>query len=207
MGSLDQRLVQAARQLAQRKLSESAREGCFAGKLPGAFPAAQPAQLLVHRKPLDQHRGRRQPDHRLGHKGARERGPVARRSTRQSGPDLDKRLDASNLKRRHHLLVRLGERPEFLRQPGEKITLNGAQVLDRKLSRGMFASDSAWCRHGNTLPNSRAGASKIPPQSRKFSALLQFCKWLGLNRFSHYLSISVSQCLPYRAVDLSTVGG
>jgi hypothetical protein len=37
-------------------------------------------------------------------------------------------------------------------------------------------------RHGNTLPNSRADASKIPPQSRKFSALLQFCKWLeGVN--------------------------
>jgi hypothetical protein len=33
-------------------------------------------------------------------------------------------------------------------------------------------------RHGNTLPNSRADASKIPLQSRKFSALLQFCKWL-----------------------------
>jgi hypothetical protein len=58
------------------------------------------------------------------YKGARQRGPVARRSTRQSGPDLHKCLDASNLKRRHHLLVRLGERPEFLRQPGEKITLN-----------------------------------------------------------------------------------
>jgi hypothetical protein len=33
-------------------------------------------------------------------------------------------------------------------------------------------------RHGNTLLNSRADASKIPTQSRKLSALRQFCKRL-----------------------------
>jgi hypothetical protein len=75
-------------------------------------------------EPFDQHRGRRQPEHRLGHKGTRQRGPVARRPTRQPGPDLHERLDASKLKRRHHPLVRLGERPEFLREKREKIALN-----------------------------------------------------------------------------------
>src|SRR6516225_8651908 len=54
MGSLDQRLVHAARQLAPRKLRESARKGCFAAKLAAPFPAAQPAQLLVRLKPFDQ---------------------------------------------------------------------------------------------------------------------------------------------------------
>src|SRR5271170_6627383 len=45
MGPLDQRLVQAARQLAPRKLRESAREGCFAAKLCGALatPLLTPA--------------------------------------------------------------------------------------------------------------------------------------------------------------------
>jgi len=46
------------------------------------------------------------------------------RDGRHHGLASTKRLDASNLKRRHHLLVRLGQRPEFLRQPGEKIALN-----------------------------------------------------------------------------------
>src|ERR1700674_1132117 len=81
MGPLDQRLVQASRQRAPPKLREGAREGCLAGKLSGVFPAAQPAQWLVHREPLDQHRGRREPEHRLGHKGAHQRRPGARRAT------------------------------------------------------------------------------------------------------------------------------
>jgi len=121
---LDQRLVQADRQRAARKLRESAREGCLAGKLSGVFPAAQPAQLFVHHEPLDQHRRRRQSERRLGHKGACQRRPVARRPTRQPGPELHKRLDAGKLWRHHHPLMRLGERPEFLRQPREKIVLN-----------------------------------------------------------------------------------
>src|ERR1700693_2003814 len=39
-----------------------------------------------------------------------------------------------------------------------------AQVLDRQLSRGMSASDSAKViRHGNTLPNSPRGRLANPP--------------------------------------------
>src|ERR1700693_1714050 len=39
-----------------------------------------------------------------------------------------------------------------------------AQVLDRQLSRGMSASDSAKViRHGNTLPNSPGGRLANPP--------------------------------------------
>ena len=121
---LDQRLVEAARQGAARKLREGAREGRLAGKLSRMFPAAQPAQLLVNRQPLDQHRGHRQPEHRLGDKGPRQRRPVAWRPARQPTPALHEGFDPGQLQRRHHLLVHFGERPEFFRQPGEKIALN-----------------------------------------------------------------------------------
>jgi hypothetical protein len=124
IAALDQRLVQAARQGAARKLRESAREGRLAGDLSGMFPAAQPAQLLIHRKPLDQHRGHRQSEYRLGDKGPRQRRPVALRPAWQPGPRLYEGLDTGELQRRHHLLMLFGERPEFLCQPGEKISLN-----------------------------------------------------------------------------------
>jgi hypothetical protein len=39
-------------------------------------------------------------------------------------PAADLGFDAGQLKRRHHLLVHIGERSEFFHQPGEKIALN-----------------------------------------------------------------------------------
>src|ERR1700693_1146022 len=57
-----------------------------------------------------------------------------------------------------------------------------AQVLDRQLSRGMSASDSAKViRHGNTLPNSPRGRLANPPLQQiiqRATAILEVARYI-----------------------------
>ena len=124
MGSLDQRRVDAARQLAARKPGESPREGGCIRHLSGALPAAQPAQLLVRRQPLDQHLRRRDAHHGFGHERTRQRRTIAWRPARQPTPHVHQRLDTRQFQRHDDPLVQICERPEFLPEPGEKIVFN-----------------------------------------------------------------------------------
>jgi hypothetical protein len=107
MGSVDQRRVDAARQLAARK------------HLSRALPAAQPAQLLVRRQPLDQFVVG-MPITAL----ATNARANAARSLGGQPPHVHQRLDRRQFQRHDDPLVQICERPEFLPEPGEKIVLN-----------------------------------------------------------------------------------
>src|ERR1700693_5448068 len=74
-----------------------------------------------------------------------------------------------------------------------------AQVLDRQLSRGMSASDSAKViRHGNTLPNSPRGRLANPPLQQiiqRATAILEV---------AHQLNKKTGHRIKYKKVDAET---
>jgi hypothetical protein len=103
----------------------------------GALPAAQPAQLLVRRQPLDQHLRRRDERTRQGR-------TIAWRPVRPPTPRAHQRLDTRQFQRHDDPLVQLGERPEFFPEPGEKIA-----EADRRQLKNLLSKPNNSPRHPN----------------------------------------------------------
>ena len=70
--------MQPIRQGTQRKLGEGSGKGRLARHRARRRPTAQAPELAVDFQPLDQVTGRRQVEHRLRNKGARQRDTILR---------------------------------------------------------------------------------------------------------------------------------
>jgi hypothetical protein len=181
---LDERLMHPLHQAGFGKLFESAGEGGFGGQLLAQPKTADAPQRPVDGQALDQAGRGRQPQHGLGHKGIRQPGALAGRTTDARPGRHREFLDAHPFQGVDHFFQFRRQRADLVLQFGQQFVLNHMPALQDR-----FASDSIHGAGVMMLALRTASCQKWPPAPsvsfparKKSLAQSAFCKRLKCHR-------------------------